>query len=268
LRDEGYLQFDEPFLKMLHQGMILGPDGKKMSKSKGNVINPDDVIEKFGADSLRMYEMFMGPIEADKPWSMTSMMGVYRFLQRLQNTFDEELSAVGEPVATGTMYTGLQQKLHSTLEKMTTDVPLLKINTAIASLMELLNTWEAERRKANGTRLFADGDLSLIARMIAPVAPFLAEEMWSHVPGAVDSVHLASWPHFDKMLAKPASVIIPVQINGKVRAKLTVSQDQLIEHASILEQALAHPDVQKYTEGKTINKQLYIAGKIVSLAVK
>jgi leucyl-tRNA synthetase len=280
LRDAGYLSFGEPFMKMRHQGMILGPDGKKMSKSKGNVINPDDVIEKFGADCLRMYEMFMGPIESDKPWNVTAVMGVYRFLQRIQSVFDAELSAVEDEQAdAGTTRAHVRQKLHYTLEKVTSDIPALKFNTAIASLMELLNEWESARCQLGNQRVFDQDELSLIVRMLAPLAPFLSEELWEQLPAALReaayksgehelTVHLAEWPAYDAELAKPASVVIPVQINGKIRASITISQDSVTEHTAVLEQALAHPDVQKHVADKKIVKQLYIAGKIVSLVIE
>ncbi|MBP9820421.1 leucine--tRNA ligase, partial [Candidatus Woesebacteria bacterium] len=280
LRDEGHLNFSEPFQKMRHQGMILGPDGKKMSKSKGNVINPDEIIEKFGADCLRMYEMFMGPIESDKPWNVTAVMGVYRFLQRLESTISAELSAAEQIMSVaGEMRVKVRQKLHNTLKKVTLDIPASKFNTAIASLMELLNEWETARRKAGEKSILTQDELSLVVRMIAPFAPFLAEELWQELPADVrasqrreseelPSVHLTVWPAFDSELAKPASVVIPVQINGKVRAKLQVAQELLIEHTVILEQALSHPDVLKHIEGKKIKKQLYIAGKIVSIVIE
>ncbi|MBP7875478.1 leucine--tRNA ligase [Candidatus Woesebacteria bacterium] len=280
LRDEGHLNFSEPFQKMRHQGMILGPDGKKMSKSKGNVINPDEIIEKFGADCLRMYEMFMGPIESDKPWNVTAVMGVYRFLQRLESTISAELSVVGQVMsAEDDIQARVRQKLHNTLKKVTLDIPASKFNTAIASLMELLNDWEAARRQVGEKSILTQEELSLVVRMIAPFAPFLAEELWQQLPEdlcasqrrvgeELSSVHLTVWPVFDAELAKPANVIIPVQINGKVRAKLQVVQELLIEHAVILEQALSHPDVLKHIEGKKIKKQLYIAGKIVSIVIE
>lgn len=280
LRDEGFLNFDEPFTRMRHQGMILGPDGKKMSKSKGNVINPDEVIEKFGADCLRMYEMFMGPIESDKPWSVTAVMGVYRFLQRLQGLFETELSVVttGTAAAADTKHS-LRQKLHATLEKVSADLPALKFNTAIAALMELSNEWDASRRAVGEQQLLTVDELSLVCRMIAPLAPFLAEELWEQLPEAIRveqrrpdeqllSIHLTLWPVFDPILAKPSAVVIPVQLNGKIRAKLTITQDLLHEHSQVLEQAVAHPDIQKHLAGATIEKQLYIAGKIVSIVTQ
>lgn len=268
LRDQGYLQFDEPFMKMRHQGMILGPDGRKMSKSKGNVVNPDEIIENFGADCMRMYEMFIGPLEVDKPWNTSSVMGIYRFLQRLQSTFEAELSAQEVSRSDmGALREKVVQKLHATLEKITTDVPLLKFNTAIAVTMEFLNEWEAAVRSADTQQVLSVEELSIVARMIAPLAPFLAEELFQKLPGSSSegSVHTQGWPAFDPQLAKPSTVVIPIQINGKVRARITAPYALLTEHTAILEAAMAESDVQKHLAGKTIKKQLYIAGKIVSI---
>lgn len=325
LRDEGYLTCSEPFSKMRHQGMILGPDGKKMSKSKGNTINPDEIIESYGADTLRVYEMFMGPIDADKPWSTTAVAGVYRFLQRLHGVFVEQLQdlkstnkdsrfthftrtedrldqvvdfpdqhsaqldqATNRPSQSSLQATGpVVKKLHQTLQKVTQDIPELKFNTSIASMMEFVNVWEEARRKStvdgNGGALLTASDLSIVARMIAPFAPFLAEELWMQLPehfrstvaGAPNwhtegeqSVHQLAWPVVNLELAKPDAIQLPIQINGKIRAKITVAYDQVDDHRQVVDQVLNHPDVKKYTQDTTVVKQLYIAGRIFSIVTK
>lgn len=295
LRDEGYLKCNEPFTKMRHQGMILGPDGKKMSKSKGNTINPDEIIESFGADTLRVYEMFMGPIDADKPWSTTAVAGVYRFLQRMHTLFVDQLQDIGEsPSASGSVAIGsaekqsaVVRKLHQSLAKITTDIPQLKFNTAIASMMEFVNEWDSRRRETSNlverAQLLSAQDLTMVARMLAPFAPFLAEELWSllassvrdNVPvvvaqqaGNLPSIHQAVWPFANPLLAQPEAVLIPIQINGKVRAKLELSYDLIDEHRVVIEKALHLPEVLKYTEGKEVVKKLYIAGKILSIVLK
>ncbi len=308
LRDEGYLTYNEPFSKMRHQGMILGPDGRKMSKSKGNVISPDETIDSFGADTLRVYEMFMGPIETDKPWSITAVAGVYRFLQRIHTLFMDELRSCNvEPgsealpsdthnQATAKEVVDLAEapgitnqavrKLHQVVAKVTQDIPALKFNTAIASFMELTNVWEEERRSADGRCVLDLEQLVMVAQILAPFAPFLAEELWHQLPAVVrsgtakaehwlkeqtnneESIHQTSWPVFNAQLARPEITLIPVQINGKIRAKLELDQDQLEDHQAVVDLALAHPDVQKHLEGKKVTRQLYIAGKIVSLVLE
>lgn len=308
LRDEGYLSYNEPFSKMRHQGMILGPDGRKMSKSKGNVISPDEIIEAYGADTLRVYEMFMGPIEADKPWSITAVAGVYRFLQRLHTIFVDQLRDLtsGEvdfeaevhldkPAQSAKdvldlgklpkVVTPVTRKLHQVVAKVTQDIPSLKFNTSIAAMMELVNTWEEERRLGNKAQALDLHGLVMVAQILAPFAPFLAEELWQQLPAVAksrtrkaehwlkeqttnqESIHQTRWPVFVEELSRAERVLIPVQVNGKIRAKLEIEQAQLGDHQGVVDLALAHPDVQKHLEGKKLVKQLYIAGKIVSLVV-
>ncbi len=268
LRDQGYLKFSEPFLKMRHQGMILGPDGRKMSKSKGNVINPDETIEKFGADTLRVYEMFMGPIEADKPWDPRAVIGVYRFLNRVFNLvqlasgIDPDLEKQGNQSSDE-----VRRKLHQVVAKLDHDLPKLKFNTAIASLMELVNLWE----KVGATALDR-GDLLILIKALAPIAPFLAEELYQLLNSGDQTfrtVHLQSWPDHDPQLAKSEMTIIPIQIDGKVRAQLEQPSDQLGQEyrAVILTQAQALPAVKRWLEQGTLKQSMYIEGKIVSLVL-
>jgi leucyl-tRNA synthetase len=274
LRDEGYFDFDEPFMKMRHQGMILGPDGKKMSKSKGNVINPDDVIEKFGADTLRMYEMFMGPLESDKPWSTTAVAGIYRFLNRIY-----ELVAANEWLEVSTQGEAVR-KLHQTLQKVSEDIPRLKFNTAIAAMMELVNVCEAEAKKAKAKKakakkakapIFTQEEAKMLILMIAPMAPFLSEELYELVTGnqvsqVSDSIHMQAWPAWNEELAQAKKIIIPVQVNGKVRDQLEIemsgqSQIELVNQAKVL------PKVTPWLTDKKIIKEIYVPGKIINLVV-
>lgn len=271
LRDEGYLSFDEPFMKMRHQGMILGPDGKKMSKSKGNVINPDDVIEKFGADTLRVYEMFMGPLEADKPWDVRAVMGVYKFTQRVANAVAEHqrLAAV-EPKNANT---DVQRKLHQTIKKVTEDIPQLKFNTAIAAMMEFMNTWEDGQKSVHSAtpiqQVLTTSDVISFVKILAPFAPFLAEELYHKLTDAADteSVHEQTWSEFDVELAKAETLAMGVQVNGKVRDTLEIDAAVIKDKAAILQAAKALPGVQRYTEGKQIKKEIYVPGRIISFVV-
>jgi leucyl-tRNA synthetase len=261
LRDEGYLTISEPFTKMRHQGMILGPDGKKMSKSKGNVINPDEIVNKFGADTLRVYEMFMGPLETDKPWDDRAVAGVNRFLKRVYRLAQEKISAKTDP--------SLEQKLHQTLRKVTEDLPVLKFNTAIAAMMELLNLWEKVAQKLNETAL-SKSDLLLVIKMLAPFAPFMAEELYAQLAGVrsaskYQGVHTQSWPEFDSKLAEENQVTIAVQVDGKLRSQLVVDRDQLTDKELILTSVKNDPAVKKWLEGRKITKEIYIPGRIVSL---
>lgn len=259
LRDQGYLKFDEPFMKMRHQGMILGPDGKKMSKSKGNVINPDEVIEKFGADTLRMYEMFMGPIEADKPWDVSAVAGVYRFIQRVYRLIAEE----GKTEKGG----ALDQKLHQTIKKISEDIPALKFNTAIAALMELVNFWEEQIKQEKKT--FSQESKVQFIKLIAPFAPFVAEELSHQVEKmGKKSIHESEWPVYDPALAASSHITVGVQVNGKLRAELVIPAAEVQDTEKVLTNAKAIPAVQTWTQGKTIVKEIYVPGKIISLVTK
>lgn len=276
LRDQGYFSFDEPFMKMRHQGMILGPDGKKMSKSKGNVINPDDIIEKYGADTLRIYEMFMGPLESDKPWDTGSVIGIYRFLQRIYTLL------MSNDAFSKTSDASLERRLHQTIKKISEDLPALKFNTAIAALMIFVNDWEKVANKAKPTLSLADTKTFL--KLIAPLAPFMSEEIYhskkfnakpegklSRDPNptnVTDSIHLGSWPEYKAKLAEPEETTIAVQINGKVRgsfqAKMKAAQDQ----QQMITQAKQLPAIQKWVAGQTIVKEIYVPGRVVNLVVK
>jgi len=274
LRDQGYLNFNEPFKKMRHQGMILGPDGRKMSKSKGNVINPDEVINKFGADTLRVYEMFMGPIEADKPWDIRAVAGVYRFLTRLYGlvTTATTQGEVAQLDQSHQVSLRLKRKFHQTLKKVEDDIPKLKYNTAIAVMMELVNEWETATqitRSEESKVLFSPVELGAFVRMIAPFAPFLAEELWQIVEGkAAKSVHLATWPEHDEALAAAESLLIPIQVNGRVRAQLEVSTELSQDSAAVIAQAKELEKLQVWLESKTILKEIYIPGKILNFVIQ
>lgn len=263
LRDQGYLHFDEPFLKMRHQGMILGPDGKKMSKSKGNVINPDDIIEKFGADTLRMYEMFMGPIEADKPWDVSAVAGIYRFLQRVQNIIMDETELGTASVAA----LKLRQAFHRTIKKVTEDIPLLKFNTAIAAIMEFLNNWESMMSKNRAT-LPAE-DISAFIRLVAPFCPFIAEDLahQKNVVTGAQSVHQLLWPIYDPKLVELAEVNVAVQVNGKLRGTMVVASQEAQNTETLKKMAADIASVKPWITEKEVKKVIVIPGKIVNFVI-
>jgi leucyl-tRNA synthetase len=267
LHEEGYLNFDEPFMKMRHQGMILGPDGKKMSKSKGNVINPDEIIQKFGADTLRVYEMFMGPLEADKPWDIRAVIGVYKFLQRVSTIVSEaDLNEFSEEQKVNT-----ERKLHQLISKVSSDIPKLKFNTSIAFMMEFVNLWQNET-KNHGKTLSTEDKISFV-KVLAPFAPFMADELFETLTAQYsdnheyDGVHISSWPDFDEEKAKADKVTIPVQINGKVRAQLVIDVNKMQDKEYILESAVVLADLEKYLKGQEIKKKIYVPGKIISFVI-
>ncbi|TAK03327.1 leucine--tRNA ligase [Patescibacteria group bacterium] len=248
LRDLGYVEFDEPFLKLRNQGLILGPDGEKMSKSKGNVINPDDIVHEYGADALRLYEMFMGPLEDAKPWDTKGLVGVRRFLDKawacrtkLADATDPELSRV----------------VHKTIKKVSDDLDQLKFNTAISQLMICTNAFAAVEAVPRG--LFAT-----FVTILAPFAPHLAEELWTDL-GHKMSVFQASWPVADASLIKDAIVKVAVSVNGKVRATIDIAPDLPQEEA--VARALATENVEKYLAGAKPKKVIYVPGRMINIVV-
>jgi leucyl-tRNA synthetase len=267
LRDQGQLKIDEPFAKMRHQGMILGLDGKKMSKSKGNVINPDEIIERFGADTLRVYEMFMGPLEADKPWDDRAVAGIHRFLTKIFIQVNN-----WQPQENGQTNDQLETKLHQTIHKVTEDIPALKFNTAIAMMMEFMNLWSSLARE-NRRQVISQEDLVAFLKILAPFAPFMTEELYAQVTGTDNSkkyqgIHLQTWPKFDPKLAKAERLTIAVQVDGKIRAEIEVDSDAADDKAEILDQARQAEDAQQWLVDKKIVKEIYVPGRLVSFATK
>ena len=242
LHDLGYLHFTEPFLKLRNQGMVLGPDGQKMSKSRGNVINPDDVVNEFGADTLRMYEMFMGPFEDDKPWDTNGILGVRRFLDRVWSLMEGS-----DP--------SLEKLLHKTIKKVTEDTGRMRFNTAISQMMIFV-------KAATATGVAMD-QMRRFVTLLAPYAPFLAEELWERVGGAT-SIHLEPWPLFDPELAKDDVVALAVQVNGKLRATFEVSPDLSQEDVEALARGDAH--VASYLKGE-VKKVVFVPGRLINFVV-
>lgn len=258
LRDSGYLklQSGEPFQKMRHQGMILGLNGKKMSKSKGNVINPDDIINQYGADTLRLYEMFMGPLEADKPWDDRAVAGMSRFLKKVYQVIIDSQERKFDKV------TDLSRKLHQTIKKVGEDIEDLKFNTAIASLMELINEIKKDRYG------FSKAEKIDFIKVLAPFAPFLAEEMFSKLSpdqsSETFSVHQSTWPVYDKHLIIEQEIIIIVQVNGKKRLELLIDHQAALEQDQVERKIKESQLLDKWLEGKTIKKVIFIKGKIIN----
>ncbi len=272
LRDEGYLNLPsgEPFAKMRHQGMILGPDGRKMSKSKGNVINPDEIIKEYGADTLRVYEMFMGPLEADKPWNPRAVAGVSRFLRKIYRLVNLEIAKYKNSSSQLIENRAeLVQKLHWVIQKLSLDLPELKYNTAIAALMEFSNLWE---KSADDSKLLLKKEeLLAFIKIIAPLAPFIAEELYSQSKllglKMQSSVHLESWPEYEASLVQKASVVVVVQVNGKVRSQFEWPTSRIDEKESILNEAKSLESMKKWLDGQKIQKEIYIPGKLINLVV-
>jgi leucyl-tRNA synthetase len=253
---------DEPFQKLAHQGMILGPDGEKMSKSRGNVINPDDVRDKYGADALRCFILFLGPMDRDKPWQESGIDGVSRFLDRMWRICVDDTNVDGEGrlVVDDTEPSDeLNKLLHKTIKKVGEDIESLNFNTAISAMMILLN----DIYKA-GTR--PRKVLKPLVQLLAPFAPHLAEELWSKLAPGEGLVALAPWPTFDSNLTVDSVVTIGVQVNGKSRGAIEIAKDA--PEAEAVKAAEELETVRNALGGKPIDKVIYKAGKILNLIVK
>ncbi|AUD13556.1 MULTISPECIES: leucine--tRNA ligase [unclassified Planococcus (in: firmicutes)] len=255
LYDLGVVPTKEPFQKLFNQGMILGEGNEKMSKSKGNVVNPDQIIESHGADTLRMYEMFMGPLEASIAWSTNGLDGSRRFLDRVWRLLIED-DAISSKVSD--QNDGKLEKIYNqTVKKVTEDFDGLRFNTAISQMMVFIN----EAYKAdNLPKEYIEG----FVKMLSPIAPHLAEELWNKL-GHSETVTYEAWPTYDESKLVDDEVEIVVQVNGKVRSKLTVAKDSTKEQLE--EAALADEHVQKAAEGKQVRKVIAIPGKLVNIVV-
>jgi leucyl-tRNA synthetase len=257
LYDLGHVSTKEPFFKLVNQGMILGENGEKMSKSRGNVVNPDDVIREWGADSLRLYEMFMGPLEATKPWNTKGISGVHRFLQRVWRYYIDESGKLSLEVQKQTIDAELNRILHKTIKRVGEDIEHMRFNTAISAMMEFIN---AAYKSTGMDRSSAEKFILLLASF----APHLAEEVWSLL-GKAGSVGLSSFPVFDAALTVEDSVTISIQVNGKMRATLEVSKTAA--QSEVIAAAKAMESVARHLEAKSIKKEIYVAGKIVNFVV-
>ena len=268
LRDMGHLPFDEPFARLFHQGMVLGQNDQKMSKSRGNVIAPDDVVGRYGADAVRCYLMFMGPFDQGGPWNNKGIEGVSHFLHRLWGviTFAEGLPKGKTPAKDATPHP-LTILRHKTVKRVTEQYTHLRFNTALASLMELRNALgkaSDSGEAAQHPAIFRQGVETLVT-LLAPLAPYVTEEAW-HRLGHRTSVHDEVWPIFDEALTVDAVITVPVQVNGKLRA--TVDVPAGAKDATIQAAAQAHPKVQSAMDGKTIRKVIIVPGKLINFVVE
>ena len=261
LFDLGHVSTPEPFQRLVNQGLILGEDGQKMSKSRGNVVNPDDVIAGYGADALRCYLMFMGPLEQSKPWSMNGVEGIARFLARVWRLAMEENQAgewiVGAGVQDIAPDKALAKVVHATIKKVGDDIETLSFNTAIAQMMVCTNALTS----ANPVPRSALRSLLLV---LAPFAPHVAEEIWERL-GFDGTAAGQTWPEYDPALLIEDEVELPVQINGKVRGKIVVKRDAA--PSDIEATALAEPKIAEHTAGKEIKKVVVVTGRLVNIVV-
>jgi len=258
LYDLGLVSTVEPFQKLRNQGMILGENGDKMSKSRGNVVKPDDVIAAQGADSLRLYLMFLGPLERDKPWNTKGIEGVRRFLDRTWRLVVDDEDHLDARVQDTEPGEDSLRILHKTIDAVTTMTEDLRLNTAISQMMVFVN-------EMTGLEVRPRSVLEQFVLLLGPYAPHLAEELWSRL-GHSGTLSCEPWPTADSKYLVEDLINVVVQVNGKVREHLSVPVD--IGQDEIIAQALASEKVQGWTEGKTVVKTIYVPGKLVSVVVK
>ncbi len=257
LYDLKYVSTPEPFMKLINQGMILGEDGQKMSKSRGNVINPDFIVENYGADSMRLYEMFMGPLTQMKAWSMKGVEGVYRFLGRVWRLYTDREGKLDANILDREPSPAVQKLMHRTIKKVTEDIEGLDFNTAISALMIFSNELAKEEAKPKVV-------MENFALLLSPFAPHVAEELWQMM-GHKESIAYHAWPRFDPALIQDDVIEIPVMINGKVRSKLNIPAD--FNEAQVESAAMKDEKVLSALQGKKITQKKYVPKKIYTIAV-
>ena len=253
LYNKGLVPVKEPFAKLRHQGMILGTNGEKMSKSKGNVVNPDDMIKQFGADSLRLYEMFMGPIDAVKPWDPKGIEGSKKFLDRVWRLYTQtdKIKDLPNPE--------LEKVYNFTVKKVTNDYETMNFNTAISQLMIFINS-------VYKTDIFPKEYAEGFVKLLNPVAPHITEELWNTVLGGMSSISYAEWPKYDEMKIIDEEIKLPIQVNGKVKTTITIPLDS--DEETVKNIAHNNSTIMRVLEGKNIVKEIYVKNKIYNIVAK
>ena len=256
LYDKGYVPCKEPFKKLFHQGMILGEDGEKMSKSKGNVINPNDVVRDYGADVLRMYEMFMGPVADTKPWNTANIEGVKKFIDRIHRLYFESGAIKDQPNP------ALDKIYNQTVKKVGEDYMALKVNTAISQMMIFVNAVYKEIGDGKPfPREYAEG----LCKLLNPVIPFLTEEIWNAVLGHNGTIAYQKWPEYDESKCGEDSFEYAVQVNSKIKAKISLPADMPADEIEARVKAM--PKIAPLIEGKTVKKFIFVPKRLINIIV-
>jgi leucyl-tRNA synthetase len=258
LYDLGHVSTKEPFMKLRHQGIILGEDSRKMSKSRGNVVNPDEVVGEYGADAMRLFEMFMGPLEEMKPWSTRGVEGVFRFLNRVWRLYLDEDGSVHPDVKDSAPTPDLEHVYHATVKKVTEDIEGLRFNTAISQLMIFVN--EVTRTNRRPLKI-----LEPFVKLLSPFAPHIAEEIWQKL-GHASSIAYEGWPSYDAAKLQRSTIEVVLQVNGKVRSKIAVEVDLAEKELEAL--CLADENIARYLAGKKLVKAVVVKNKLVNLVVR
>ncbi|MFT5208268.1 MAG: leucyl-tRNA synthetase, partial [Candidatus Omnitrophota bacterium] len=255
LYDLGIVSTQEPYQKLVNQGMILGEDGHKMSKSSGNVINPDDVIDEFGADSMRLFEMFMGPLEQSKAWSTNGVQGVYRFLGRIWKLVINESDQLQKSIADQEPTEAELRLMHTLIKKVTHDIDRMTFNTGISAFMIFMNEFSKLETKSKIV-------IETLVKLLSPFAPHMAEELW-HRLGGEGLVCQTAWPVFEDKYTQSSEVEIAIQLNGKIRLKIMVAAD--LSKELLEQQVLEHAEIKTAIAGKSIRKVIVVPKRLVNI---
>ncbi len=264
LRDMGHLEFDEPFIRLYHQGMILGADGQKMSKSRGNVEAPDEYVEKYGADTVRCYMMFIGPYDQGGSFKAENLEGVWRFLNRfwslVNDTWSEKVSKKETAESNA-----IERLRHKTIKRVTEDLSNFRFNTALAALMECDNALIKQQNKPVVHSAAFRDTLETMMQLLAPMAPHITEELW-HLTGHSSSIHLTDWPGYDEALTHDETFTLVVQVDGKVRERIEVPTG--ISEAEVRQLVLYNPRVASFIGDATVRNIIYVPGRLVNIVVR
>ncbi len=264
LRDMGHLEFDEPFIRLYHQGMILGADGQKMSKSRGNVEAPDEYVEKYGADTVRCYMMFIGPYDQGGSFKADNLEGVWRFLNRFWSLVNDTwLRSVSNKETSES--NAIERLRHKTIKRVTEDLSNFRFNTALAALMECNNALIKQQHEPVARSAAFRGTLETMMQLLAPMAPHITEELW-HLTGHSGSIHLTDWPGYDEALTRDETFTLVVQVNGKVRERIEVPTD--ISEVEVRKLALYNPRVASFIGDATVRNVIYVPGRLVNIVVR
>ncbi|GAI10875.1 unnamed protein product, partial [marine sediment metagenome] len=265
--DANIVNFREPFNKLLNQGMMHAPDGRLMSKSKGNVITPDEVVAEYSADALRAYELFLGPFEQDAIWSDRGINGVFRFLNRVWRLILKEKPLIFTKRPSGgaeDISRQLQKMTHKTIKKVTLDFEKFKFNTAVAALMEYINFLYSSLDKKVLKEIWSE-TIDTLMLLLAPIAPFMTEELWERT-GHKESIHIQPWPKWDEKLTYEEKFTLVIQVNGKLRDRVEVPVG--ISDEEMKKIALKSPNAQKFIKDKEIIKFVTVPNKLINIVAK
>jgi leucyl-tRNA synthetase len=265
LHDIGYLDFDEPFMRLFHQGMVLGADGQKMSKSRGNVEAPDKYVDKYGADTVRCYMMFIGPFEAGGSFRADNLEGVWRFMNRLWSVVNDNWIANKVDKTETSESKAIERLRHKTIKRVTEDLSNFRFNTALAALMEFNNVLIKQQNEPVARTATYRRALETLIQLLSPMAPHITEELW-HITNHTGSIHQTEWPIYDEKMTQDETFTLVVQVNGKVRERIEVPAN--ITENEVRKLALENPRVASFMGDSTIQKVIYVPGRLVNIVVR